>query len=165
MTTLLEIIPSVCVNDLSLALVKKSLSKHHKILFSDVLTGGGLDEDSKLTSYAYNISIDESSYYLRKSFQDFDIDPAIDYLKEEHYEGLDINEIALAWEMVGFSYELSPNNSLDDEDNNFIELVVAIGKAVSGVIFITSNYYKWCKPGLYSISQFYVKYIERKSNI
>lgn len=67
--------------------------------------------------------------------------------------------------MVGFSYELSPNNSLDDEDNNFIELVVAIGKAVSGVIFITSNYYKWCKPGLYSISQFYVKYTERKSNI
>lgn len=39
MTTLLEIIPSVCVNDLSLALGKKSLSKHHKILFSDVLTG------------------------------------------------------------------------------------------------------------------------------
>ncbi|WP_159674601.1 hypothetical protein [Andreprevotia sp. IGB-42] len=158
MTTKLEIIPSGQITDLSLSSIQESLRAQQQVVISDVLTGETIDGEVTLTSDAYTVIVGGLSCYLRKSFQDFDIEPAIEYLNGEYCVGLDVNEIAQGWEKAGLSYQLSSDSPLYDESPDFVNLVAAVCNVVSGVIFVTSDYYDWCEPGIYSVEQFLARY-------
>lgn len=115
MTTKLEIIPSGQISDLSLSSIHKNLPTQQQVVIGDALTGEVLGERDSLASDAYTVINGGLSCFLRKSFQEFDIDPAIEYLNGEYCVGLDVNEFAMGWEKAGLSYQLSPDNPLCDE--------------------------------------------------
>lgn len=151
MTQKIEIIPTNIawtpgmVNEL---LMCSGEAKFHKE------SGGELVlENQLLSEEAYSITMAGRAYFLKRIKQDFDIDPAIEYLDEEAHQGLDIELIAKGWEAAGVSYFLSPDNPLEGDSEEFIDLVVSLCKCLSGVTLMSSSYFVWCRPGIYSGDQ------------
>jgi hypothetical protein len=151
MTEKIEIIPTDI--NWTPSKVNRFLVPRDAVLFYEEPNGILVPENNLLSGEAYSIKTAGQSYFLKRIKQDFDVDPAIEYLEGEKYDGLDIEQIANDWEAIGVSYFLSPDNPLNVDLNEFSALLASICRSLSGVLFIYEQF-EWCAHGIYSAGQF-----------
>jgi hypothetical protein len=121
-----------------------------------------IEESELLRDNGYTLLLNGKSFYLSRLNQNFDIEPAMDYLEGISVDGVDAGVVADRWQRAGFNYLLSPDQPQDSDSKEFVELVTAITKAVGGAILMASYRFNWSTAELYSPCSFWNSYANLK---